>query len=66
MDCLNAYLLTTLFIDATGSVASRNLGVTFDLFKAEAHRARMGWRMILKGLSCPAIGARAPSSRHSS
>ena len=39
MNCLNLYVLTTLRIDAAGNVASRNVGVTFDVFEAEAHRA---------------------------
>ena len=39
MNCLNLYVLTTLRIDAAGNVASRNVGVTFDIFEAEAHRA---------------------------
>jgi len=38
MNC-NLYVLTTLHIDAAGNVASRNVGVTFDIFEAEAHRA---------------------------
>jgi len=38
MNCLNLYVLTTLHIDAAGNVASRNVGVTFDVFEAEAHR----------------------------
>jgi len=40
MECLNLYVLTTLSIDAEGNVVSRNVGVTFDLFEAEAHRDR--------------------------
>ena len=40
MECLNVYVLTTLSIDAKGNVVSRNVGVTFDIFEAEAHRAR--------------------------
>ena len=39
MNCLNLHVLTTLRIDAAGNVASRNVGVTFDIFEAEAHRA---------------------------
>jgi hypothetical protein len=38
MNCLNLYVLTTLGIDAAGNVASRNVGVTFDVFEAEAHK----------------------------
>ncbi len=40
MACLNLYVLTSLSIDAEGNVVSRNVGVTFDLFEAEAHRDR--------------------------
>jgi hypothetical protein len=40
MDCLNCYVLTTLRINANGSVASTNVGVTFDIFEAEAHKAK--------------------------
>ena len=39
MDCLNLYVLTRLFIDAKGNIASRNVGATFDIFEAEAHKA---------------------------
>lgn len=39
MECLNVYVLTTLSIDAQGNVVSRNVGVTFDILKAEAHNA---------------------------
>ena len=39
MECLNVYVLTTLSVDAEGNVTSGNVGVTFDLLKAEAHRA---------------------------
>ena len=39
MECLNLYVLTTLSIDAKGNVVSRNVGVTFDIFEAEAHKA---------------------------
>lgn len=39
MECLNVYVLTALSIDAGGNVVSRNVGVTFDIFEAEAHRA---------------------------
>lgn len=37
---LNAYVLTTLYIDPKGNVTSRNVSVTFDLFDAEAHKAK--------------------------
>lgn len=40
MDSINLYVLTTLSIDAKGNVASRNVGVTFDLFEAESHKAK--------------------------
>ena len=39
MECLNVYVLTTLSVDAEGNVMNGNVGVTFDLLKAEAHRA---------------------------
>jgi hypothetical protein len=32
-------VLTSLSIDAKGNVTSRNVGVTFDIFEAEAHKA---------------------------
>jgi len=38
MRALVAYVLTSLSVDAKGDVISRNVGVTFDLFEAEAHR----------------------------
>jgi len=40
MACLNLYVLTSLSIEANGNVVSRNVGVTFALFDAEAHRDR--------------------------
>lgn len=40
MDCRNLYVLTRLSMDAHENVVSRNVGVTFDVFEAEAHRAR--------------------------
>ena len=40
MDCLKLYVLTRLSVDANGNVLSRNVGVTFDLYEADAHRAR--------------------------
>jgi len=40
MDCHNLYVLTSLSIDTDGKVVSHNVGVTFDVFEAEAHRAR--------------------------
>lgn len=39
MECLNVYVLTTLFIDTKGNVVSRNIGATLDVLEAEAHRA---------------------------
>jgi hypothetical protein len=39
MDHVNVYVLTSLAIDAEGNVTTRNIGATFDVFKAEAHRA---------------------------
>lgn len=39
-DTIRAFVLTTLCIDGQGNVANRNVGVTFDLFEAEAHRAK--------------------------
>jgi hypothetical protein len=38
MEGSNVYVLTTLSIDANGNVISRNVGVTFDVFEAEAHK----------------------------
>jgi hypothetical protein len=35
------FVLTSLYIDDAGSVANRNVGVTFDLLEAEAHRAQV-------------------------
>jgi len=40
MECLTLYVLTTLCIDAKGNVASKNVAVTFDIFKAELHKAQ--------------------------
>jgi hypothetical protein len=40
MDCCHLYVLTRLTIDAEGKVSSGNVGVSFDVFEAEAHRAR--------------------------
>jgi hypothetical protein len=39
MECLSVYVLTKLFIDAKGEIVCKNLGVTFDIFEAEAHKA---------------------------
>jgi hypothetical protein len=38
MDGLTLYVLTTLIIDAKGTVTTRNVGVTFDIFEAERHK----------------------------
>jgi len=35
----NAYVLTSLFFDSKGNIASRNVGVTFSLHEAERHKA---------------------------
>ncbi|HKV82096.1 MAG TPA: hypothetical protein VJP02_28365 [Candidatus Sulfotelmatobacter sp.] len=40
MECLTLYVLTSLSIDAHGGVVNKNVGVTFDIFEAEAHKAR--------------------------
>lgn len=40
MDCLKLYVLTRLSVDVNGRVLSGNIGVTFDLYEAETHRAR--------------------------
>ncbi len=40
MDFVNVYVLTCLSIDAQGVVISRNVGVTFSIHEAEAHRAK--------------------------
>jgi hypothetical protein len=39
MESVSVYVLTSLSIDAKGNVTSRNVGVTFDIFEAEAHKA---------------------------
>lgn len=38
MECPNVYVLTTFTIDTKDNVVSRNVGVTFDVFEAEAHK----------------------------
>jgi hypothetical protein len=38
MDFVNVYLLTSLNLDSKGDVTSRNVGITFSLHEAEAHR----------------------------
>ena len=40
MDGARIFVLTSLYINDVGNVANRNLGVTFDLLEAEAHRAQ--------------------------
>lgn len=40
MDGARIFVFTSLYIDDAGNVVNRNVGVTFDLFEAEAHRAR--------------------------
>ncbi len=37
---INAYVLTSLFFDNKGNIASRNVGVTFSLHEAEWHMAQ--------------------------
>lgn len=38
MDMFDTYVLTKLRIDSDGKVISSNVGVTFDIHDAEAHR----------------------------
>ena len=38
MEVFNAYVLTSLSVDSNGDVVSRNVGLTFNLHEAEAHR----------------------------
>jgi len=38
MDYLHVFVLTSLDLDKSGVVKSRNVAVTFDLFEAEDHR----------------------------
>ena len=40
MESVNAYVLTSLSIDSKGAVTSRNVGVTFSIHEAEAHRVK--------------------------
>ena len=37
---INVYVLTSLFFDSKGNIASRNVGVTFSLHGAERHKAQ--------------------------
>jgi hypothetical protein len=39
-NCINAYVLTTLFFDSKENIASRNVRVTFSLHEAERHKAQ--------------------------
>ena len=39
-DYVHVFVLTSLSLDKNGEVKSRNVAVTFDLFEAEAHRAK--------------------------
>jgi hypothetical protein len=38
MDYFHVFVLTSLDLDRSGDVKSRNVAVTFDLFEAEDHR----------------------------
>ena len=38
MDYFHVFVLTSLDLDKSGDVRSRNVAVTFDLFEAEDHR----------------------------
>ena len=38
MDYFHCFVLTSLDLDKSGDVKSRNVAVTFDLFEAEDHR----------------------------
>jgi hypothetical protein len=40
MESVSVYVLTSLFLDAKGTVVSKNVGVTFDIFEADAHKAK--------------------------
>ena len=40
MESVSVHVLTSLFLDAKGAVTSRNVGATFSLHEAEAHRAK--------------------------
>jgi hypothetical protein len=37
---INAYVLTSLFVDSKGNIMSRNEGVTFSLHEAERHKGQ--------------------------
>ena len=38
MESVSVYVLTSLFLDPKGAIRSKNVGVTFSLHEAEAHR----------------------------
>jgi len=40
MESGRVYVLTTLSLDGNGNVTSRNVGVTFSVHEAEAHKAK--------------------------
>ena len=40
MDGVRVFVLTSLYIDDQGQVASRNVGATFSVHEAELHKAR--------------------------
>jgi hypothetical protein len=40
MDGAPIFVLTSLYIDDAGNVANRNVGFTFDLLEADAHKAQ--------------------------
>jgi hypothetical protein len=40
MHYVSVYVLTLLSLNAEGNVISRNVGVTFDVLEAEAHRGK--------------------------
>lgn len=37
---MSLYVLTSLYLDSKGNIASRNVGVTFSLHEAERHMAQ--------------------------
>ena len=38
MESFSVYVLRSLFLDAKGTVRSKNVGVTFNIHEAEAHK----------------------------
>jgi hypothetical protein len=40
MEFVHVFVLTSLHLDKSGDVKSRNVAVTLDLFKAEDHRSK--------------------------